>query len=202
MRQSPLAIWGHALPPDTLASIARRDAALTHPHPVCQDASEAHVVALAAIIGGGLSASEAHAMAMRRAEVRSLSPEVIGALRRAESAPPPCDGDNMGWVLIALQNAWYEALHAPSLEEGLVATVGRGGDTDTNGAIAGALLGALHGASAIPSQWRGAILTCRPEKGRPNVRQPRPQALWPIDAEALAERLALAGQKAAQELGL
>ncbi len=32
-----------------------------------------------------------------------------------------------------------------------------GGDTDTNAAIAGALLGAVHGRDAIPSTWRRAL---------------------------------------------
>ncbi len=34
MRQSPLAIWGHALPADRLDSLARADTTLTHPHEV------------------------------------------------------------------------------------------------------------------------------------------------------------------------
>ena len=33
----------------------------------------------------------------------------------------------MGWVLIALQNSFYQLLHAPNLEEGVVATVMSGG---------------------------------------------------------------------------
>jgi len=47
---------------------------------------------------------------------------------------------NQGWVLIALQNAFHQLVRAPSAEEGTIATVNAGGDTDTNGAIAGALL--------------------------------------------------------------
>ena len=31
--------------------------------------------------------------------------------------------------------------------------MGLGGDTDTNAAVAGALLGAAHGAAAIPADW-------------------------------------------------
>jgi ADP-ribosylglycohydrolase len=50
---------------------------------------------------------------------------------------------------IALQVAGEEL----GFEEGLRHVVGLGGDTDTNAAVAGALLGALHGASAIPTAW-------------------------------------------------
>ncbi len=68
-------------------------------------------------------------------------------------------------VLVALQNAFYQLLHADSLEEGVVDTVMAGGDTDTNACIAGALLGACHGLEAIPERWREAILACRRRKG-------------------------------------
>ena len=53
------------------------------------------------------------------------------ALEDARSAPPDDYVTQMGWVLIALQNAFWQLLHAPSLEEGVIDTVRRGGDTDT-----------------------------------------------------------------------
>ena len=65
----------------------------------------------------------------------------------------------------------------------------QGGDTDTNAAIAGALLGAVYGYSAIPLQWRDRLLTCRPLGGLPNVYQPRPKPFWPVDALEIAEVL-------------
>ncbi len=97
---------------------------------------------------------------------------------------------HMGWVLIAFSNAVYQLLHATSLEEGVVDTVMRGGDTDTNAAIAGALLGAVHGLDALPGQWVDSILRCRPEAGSPRVRNPRPECYWPVDSLELAEALA------------
>jgi ADP-ribosyl-[dinitrogen reductase] hydrolase len=117
---------------------------------------------------------------------------VVEALEGAVGSPPACDGECPGFVLIALRNAFYELLHAPSLEEGVVATVRRGGDTDTNAAIAGALLGAVHGRGSIPRQWRQMILSCRPHGLRGG--QPRPPAYWPVDVQELAERLLLAGR--------
>ena len=64
-----------------------------------------------------------------------------------------------------------------------------GGDTDTNAAICGALLGAVHGRSSVPEQWQRMVLTCRPLLGQPGVSQPRPAVYWPTDALTLAERL-------------
>ena len=40
-----------------------------------------------------------------------------------------------------------------NFEDALIALVNAGGDTDTNGALAGAVLGARYGASAIPPRW-------------------------------------------------
>jgi len=92
-------------------------------------------------------------------------------------------------VLIALRNAFWQLLHAPSLEAGISHTVMRGGDTDTNAAIAGALLGAVHGASAVPARWTETILSCQPTAGRAGVNRPRPKPFWPVDALLLARRL-------------
>ena len=76
-----------------------------------------------------------------------------------------------------------------SLEEAVTDTVMRGGDTDTNAAICGALLGAVRGRTAIPAQWINVLLNCRPEAGHPRVARPRPKCFWPVDALELAERL-------------
>ena len=48
------------------------------------------------------------------------------------------------------------------LEVALTQLVSVGGDTDTNAAVAGAVLGARYGASAIPERW----LECVPERDR------------------------------------
>jgi hypothetical protein len=90
---------------------------------------------------------------------------------------------------VALRNAFFRLLRSPSFEEGVVDTVQAGGDTDTNAAIAGALLGAVHGREAVPLRWRLAVLSCRPLRGLPGVRQPRPRECWPVDLMELAERL-------------
>jgi ADP-ribosyl-[dinitrogen reductase] hydrolase len=65
----------------------------------------------------------------------------------------------------------------------------RGGDTDTNAAICGALLGAVYGLDAIPTRWVDPVLNCRPKAGNPGVYRPRPECFWPVDALDLAEGL-------------
>jgi hypothetical protein len=63
------------------------------------------------------------------------------------------DGPDMGFALFTAGVGLQVAAEAPGVEEGLRRVVALGGDTDTNGAVAGALLGALHGRTALPSGW-------------------------------------------------
>jgi ADP-ribosyl-[dinitrogen reductase] hydrolase len=200
MRVSPLAILGASLSPDALADLARQDASLTHPNPVCQGASAAFCVAIAAAIRDGLTPQQTYASTLSWAERAcadgALHPDVLDTLRAASTHRPASYFSQMGWVRTALQNAFYQLLHAPTLAEGVIDTVRSGGDTDTNGAIAGALLGAVHGADAIPTQWRDRVLCCRPIPNLPGVKHARPRAFWPVDALHLAERLLWLGARA------
>ena len=75
-----------------------------------------------------------------------------------------------------------------SFEEGLVRTVGQGGDTDTNAAIAGALLGAAQGREAVPPRWILPVLACRP-MAECGALRPRASEYWPDDVLELAEAL-------------
>ena len=195
MRVSPIGIFG-ASRPALAADLARIDSRLTHPHPVCSDASAVYVAAIATAIARG-STAECYAAALAEAERANAATEIRKVLAAASQSPAAVyDDDRMGWVLIALQNAFYQLLHAPNLEEGIVDTVMRGGDTDTNGAIAGALLGAVHGRQRIPARWVNALLNCRPTASS-GTKHPRRDEYWPVDALELAEALLRAGLQSA-----
>ena len=90
-------------------------------------------------------------------------------LDEAEASPPAAFAAKNGWVVAALQGACVgdraharsrrrtplpEVFRADRLRLALEAAVRGGDDTDTVAAIAGALLGAAYGASAVPSRWR------------------------------------------------
>jgi ADP-ribosylglycohydrolase/fructose-1,6-bisphosphatase/inositol monophosphatase family enzyme len=195
MRAVPLALLAQAWTPEAAGALGREDSGLTHPHAVCRDAVGAFVVAGAcAVRTGDRGAAFEAALAWSRSARAQTA--VTETLELARSAPPICDAESQGFVLIALRNAFFELLHAESLEAGVVATVRRGGDTDTNAAIAGALLGAALGREAVPRQWRNAVLSCRAHQDR--ARRPRPPEYWPVDCYELAERLLLAGSAASQ----
>lgn len=97
---------------------------------------------------------------------------------------PEVDNGHQGWVLFALQIAFHQMFHAESFEKGLVSTVMLGGDADTNGCIAGALLGAMFGQAGIPTRWAETCLSCE---------APRPADYRTRDLLELADKLALCG---------
>jgi ADP-ribosylglycohydrolase/fructose-1,6-bisphosphatase/inositol monophosphatase family enzyme len=189
MRVSPLGIWGWQRDASELAEAARADARLTHPNPVCQESSAVFTVAIAHAIRDGTDPEQTYVRAVSWARTNCLQPSVLDALERAASKPPSDYQTQQGWVLVALQNAFFQLLHAPSLEEAVVTTVRTGGDTDTNAAICGALVGAVHGRDAVPAQWQRMVLSCRPMPGYPHIQRPRPAMFWPSDLLTLAERL-------------
>merc|ERR1711963_856177 len=65
----------------------------------------------------------------------------------------------MGYIGLAYQLAFYDLLHGKSFESSLVDIFKLGGDTDTNGCIVGALIGAYYGKSRIGESWRRQILS-------------------------------------------
>jgi ADP-ribosyl-[dinitrogen reductase] hydrolase len=98
-----------------------------------------------------------------------------------------------GWVLTAFQNAFRHLAIGTPIEDALIETVGEGGDTDTNAAICGALLGAAQGSAAIPVRWTMAVLACRP-LAETGAKRSRPPRYWPDDVPLLAEGLLMRGE--------
>lgn len=192
MRISPLGIFGAraGIAEEQLVAWAQEDARQTHQDPACQETNAIFVLAIADAIRLGTGAQELYLKIQAWAKIHGPQttwlPEVLEA---AATTPPASYSQNIGWVRIAFHNALWQLLHAPTLEEGVVDTVMRGGDTDTNAAIAGALLGAVHGREAVPAAWVECLERCRPAEGNPQVLQPRPQCYWPGDALELAARL-------------
>ncbi|NLY95660.1 MAG: hypothetical protein GXY23_16745 [Myxococcales bacterium] len=186
MRAAPLALaFAHA-DEDLLDRVAREDAALTHPHPACLDANVVYLRALRALILG----ESPEAIVDRALVARGgLHRTVVDALHGARSGPPEDSYTHMGFVGIALRHAFHALLTAEGFEAALGRVIAAGGDTDTNAAIAGALLGARFGASRLRAALRHEIRSARPVRGLNGVERPRPMFLWPVDLEALAEAL-------------
>ncbi len=189
MRVSPLGIYGANHDLQQVAEWAKQDAALTHSHPVCKQANALFTMAIAHAIGTGIEAHDLHEQIVIWANEMGAEDSLMGAITGAAEAPPADYVHQQGWVLIAFRNALWQLLHTQNLEEAVVDTVMRGGDTDTNAAISGALLGAVYGRDAVPARWINCLLNCRPVAGQAHVHNPRPECFWPVDVLILAEQL-------------
>lgn len=63
-----------------------------------------------------------------------------------------------GYALASVITSIAIALRATSFEDGVVEIINIGGDTDTTGAMVGAILGAQHGMTSIPDRWVNALI--------------------------------------------
>ena len=121
--------------------------AITHAHRRCVDSCVAYNEIAAAIIAGS-----AVGEAMAEARSLDLDPEV----RTALDTPPEVSVSALStscYVIDSLSCAVWAVQQAATLESVLVALVNRGDDADTTAAIAGGLLGIVHGEAAIPKCW-------------------------------------------------
>ncbi len=139
---------------EVAAENAWTEAALTHPSWEAR-ASSALVAALVANLlrgirpEGALSAS--YALIESRDEPGKHVRETLRPLESYEHNPG-------GWTVYTTRLALLGLLDAPAFRSGLEDMIRLGGDADTNGAVAGALLVARFGASAIPTSWLEVLL--------------------------------------------
>lgn len=149
------AVVGLVALPDSVrtAEAVAQIAALTHAHHLCLESSVLWSDAVRrAVLDGELDLRPG--LALLAADRRNAWQELLAA---AEQQPPGRFRPN-GFTVHALQAAW-SAIHATSAETGaahvvaaLQTAVAIGDDTDTVAAIAGGLLGARYGVSAIPAE--------------------------------------------------
>lgn len=160
MRTAPLAL-AFLDDPDGLAVAAREVSALTHAGEDAMDACVLWTSALRVAVVEGMHDGLEHGLSYIATERRALWEERIGEAEASE----PWDFPKNGWVVHAFQAAWaavacaqdHESAPRDAFERGVDHAVRCGYDTDTVGAIAGSLLGALHGYGAVPSEWRDVL---------------------------------------------
>jgi ADP-ribosyl-[dinitrogen reductase] hydrolase len=136
---------------DDLFDAAPALSGLTHADERCRTACLAVTLAAAALVRGDdpeTAVRDALAAVDGREGAEELEYLVGGA-----GIDRPIDGPDQGFVFFTAGVALRLAGEARPFEQGLRSVVALGGDTDTNAAVAGALLGALHGTDALPAAW-------------------------------------------------
>jgi len=134
-----------------LVSASRDSARVTHADPRCQWAAVAVNQGIAYLLNGGRIDQVIEAAAAGIEEKETLS-----ALRKAQDLKRE-QVRSGGFVLDTMQAAYWSLLQTDSFEEAAVKAVNLGGDTDTTGAVTGALAGAAYGESAIPGRWLDCV---------------------------------------------
>lgn len=152
MRCAPYAI-AFADGPDTLQRVSKQSSAITHYDQRCQYGC----VVLNQTIAGYLNGRD-DPLTDALAQVEGDAPdELVETLRLVPDLIDESDLETSGYVVHTLQTALYDGLTADSAEEAIVSAVNRGGDTDTIGAVAGAVAGARFGKESLPDRWLETI---------------------------------------------
>lgn len=172
MRVAPVGLWcarlHEGMSPDRVAKhafeLGADLAALTHGHPTGQIAA-GYVAALVALLALGRPLAEsldrAAAILVRRPGHAETMAAVEHARKLAAAGSPSAEyvgrlGE--GWVAEeAAAIAVYATLASKDFDAGVRLAVNHSGDSDSTGAIAGNLLGALHGIEGIPSRFTNSL---------------------------------------------
>lgn len=154
--------------PGAVAALAAQVSALTHPHPDAVDACVLWSTAIARALEGPVD-DVPDWVGLVAAGLDHLDPDRRARwaerLEACRTDPPETFTPN-GWVVAALQAALAAIARTPIPAHGppsghlrlaVERAVRLGDDTDTVAAIAGALLGAHWGASAVPPEWVGPL---------------------------------------------
>lgn len=146
MRTAPVAL-AHYEARDGLRETARVVSRLTHWDPRCTDACAA-LCWLTVLLMDGLEPPEALGGTLTHVENGDVRRSLVrGARARRE------DLVSSGFVLHTLEVAVWSLMNAATFRECVGSCILLGGDTDTAGAVCGALAGARFGASSIPEEW-------------------------------------------------
>ncbi len=165
MRIGPLGAWYHGDRKE-LVGAARESAFITHRHPQAMAGAIIQGLAVGQALAQGLAgeplaperfleplihaAKETDPESARRLEsLVGIRPGEREELRKTLTTLYACDVraiESVGPALGAV-------LGTRSFKEAVILAVNLGGDTDTLGAMAGAVAGAYYGLSAIPEEW-------------------------------------------------
>jgi ADP-ribosyl-[dinitrogen reductase] hydrolase len=139
MRMAPVAV-GALADARLLERIAIGQAHITHHHALSDAAS---------LLVGRLIQLALLGHSMDR--LRSQVDEAVAKVPRFRFVP--YGGLATAYVVDTLQTVLHFLFTTSSFEECVVATVNQGGDSDTTGAIVGAIAGAYYGLESIPRDW-------------------------------------------------
>lgn len=144
--------------PTAIVRRNNKDLLFEETYNICEDTHPADECILSCLIVNAILADAYKGTTKKKAltkqikEVKNVNEELadkLSDIKNLEWDELSCSGYTIDTLIGALW-AW---LKFDSFENGLIEIVNRGNDSDTVGAVAGALLGAYHGFNSIPVRW-------------------------------------------------
>ena len=152
MRCIPVALRYHD-DPDRLIRVSTQQAAITHADERCTWGAAAVNLAARELLHGNIYFIDEVMHRIGDRAPRVLREAIHRVPRESDSDLPISRPGEAGYVVHCIEIAFWFVTHDRSLEEELTYLAQAGGDTDTNAAVAGALLGARYGEAALPPRW-------------------------------------------------
>jgi ADP-ribosyl-[dinitrogen reductase] hydrolase len=157
MRCIPVALRYHD-DPDRLIRVSTQQAAITHADERCTWGAAAVNLAARELLHGNIYFVDEVLHRIGDRAPRVLREAMHRVPRESEADLPITRPGEAGYVVHCIEIAFWFVTHDRTLEDSLIYLAQAGGDTDTNAAVAGALLGARYGEAALPPRWLDQIV--------------------------------------------
>jgi ADP-ribosylglycohydrolase len=170
MRILPVGLFLAFAAREERAEVAAKCSRLTHGHPRCQLACVMFTEMVASLVRGKTFEKVcADGRDLLRERLDSQFREESAAFERLLSPTLPAlnevEVSSSGYVIHCLEASIWCTQRADTFRDGVLAAVNLGEDTDTTGAVAGALLGLCCGVNSIPSDWIESLARLRDVRG-------------------------------------
>jgi ADP-ribosylglycohydrolase len=140
---------------------------MTHSNPTIHHANACYVLAISHLINspgdntGAFAAAKTYAEAQGNEDIKDWF-QFMASGARMPGSP------QIGWAKIGFTHAFGHLVRGSGYAEALRETLALGGDTDTNAAIVGGLVGAVSGIEGLPSEYVEKVTgyTYAAKKGR------------------------------------
>ena len=156
MRTSVLGIWQYWNMEEVLKN-ASDVCSLTHYDQRCRDSCKVVCYIIASELQGK-SVSQDELLTFTSALDPRMSDYIENSLLDQLESLQLDEKQSMGYTLKTMVSGLYAYYHATDYESGLRTIIEQGGDADSNGAVAGSLLGAKFGYDAIPKHWIDGLI--------------------------------------------
>ena len=143
---------------DRLIRVSTQQAAITHGDERCTWGAAAVNLAVRELLHGNIYFVDEVLHRLRDRAPRALVEAIHRVPREGQDDLPVTVTGEIGYVVHCVEIAFWFVTHDRTLEDALVYLAQAGGDTDTNAAVAGALLGARYGETALPPRWMDQMI--------------------------------------------